>query len=353
MTEVEYLILGGGVAGLCAAKRLLELGIAPLVIEGGSYPSHKVCGEFISSSSLPILKQWNIIPVQISSLQWHAGSKTMNFPFQQPAGSLSHLTLDQELAHQISREGASLLTNTKVIECIPSSKENDFHLLTLSSGEKIKAYHLLVATGRHPSSPSQKWSPRYVGFKAHFSEIEFQETLHMFSFPGAYLGLSPVENGSVNVACLASMEIFSLFASAEAFMQHLVTSQPMLEKFFDSGKNLCSGWMQTFIPPFGLRSPPVWPRTYWIGDAASTIPPASGNGLSMAISSGCLAAEYAAKNQPQGFRKEWAMRSLWTIRWAKGLHHLFLNPSLAKGAISLGNAFPFFAQQIFNATRHD
>jgi flavin-dependent dehydrogenase len=38
----DYVIVGGGIAGLCAANQLCDQGITPLVIESGDYPSHKI-----------------------------------------------------------------------------------------------------------------------------------------------------------------------------------------------------------------------------------------------------------------------------------------------------------------------
>jgi flavin-dependent dehydrogenase len=68
--NADYVILGGGVAGLCAARRLIELGIQPLVIEAGSYPSHKVCGEFISSSGVALAFQFTNIKFHFSNSSW-------------------------------------------------------------------------------------------------------------------------------------------------------------------------------------------------------------------------------------------------------------------------------------------
>jgi flavin-dependent dehydrogenase len=352
MNTFDYVILGGGIAGLCAAKRLLELGIQPLVIEAGSYPAHKVCGEFLSPSSLNILRKWGLQPIPIYQAQFHTASRHLQMNFQSPAGSLSHLTLDSELAAQLTRQGATLLTQTKVIDLI-HAQPGGFHYLSLSSGEKIKAKHLLIATGRlpHSHSPSQSFSPRYKGFKAHFSGVELNSTLYMFSYSGAYLGLTPVENGHANLACLAKIEQVQPFSSSQHFMQHLISSHPLLSQLLAPGQNLFEDWMETNVPEFGLRSTPQWSRTYWIGDAAGTIPPASGNGLSLAITSGYLAAEFAKREDPIGFQQAWRNCCSSPIRWGKGLHRLFLNPSLGSQAIRLSRWFPFLAQQAFDLTR--
>jgi flavin-dependent dehydrogenase len=351
MNQFNYVILGGGVAGLCAAKRLLELGIQPLVIEAGGYPSHKVCGEFLSPSSLPILKRWDIDPVHINQVHVHTSTGNLQFPLSPHAGSLSHLTLDAQLANQISQQGAILFTHTKVQELSPSSAQGAYHTLLLSTGEKVMAKHLLIAAGRLSRSPAQTPRFRYIGFKAHFSELKLDSTLHMFSFKGAYLGLSPIENGRANLACLAKIEKMQLFPSSQHFMQSLLASHSTLHQLLSAGHNLFEDWMVTHVPDFGFCSTPHWPQTYWIGDAANTIPPACGNGLSLAIASGYLAAEFAARDDAAGFKQAWQRRCAIQIRLGKGLHHLFLHPSLGSAAIRFVHCFPFLAQGIFNLTR--
>ena len=350
MNKFDYVILGGGIAGLCAAKRLLELGIQPLVIEAGNYPSHKVCGEFLSPSSLPILKRWNIHPIPIFEAQLHTSSQNFHFIFPRSAGSLSHWTLDTQLADQVSLEGATLLTQTKVLSLSPPTAKGDNHHLVLSSGENIEAKHLLIASGRLPGSSLQSFTPRYIGFKAHFSGIELRSTLHMFSFKGAYLGIAPIENERANLACLANIERVKQ-ASPAQFMKSLIADHPFLHQLLASSHQLFDQWMEVFVPKFGLRFTPDWIQTYWIGDAAGTIPPASGNGLSLAITSGYLAAEFAARKDEFGFKRAWKKRCTSQIAFAKVLHRLFLNPTLANRALNLNHWLPCIAPWIFNATR--
>lgn len=344
MKEIfDYVILGGGVAGLTAARRLLELGIKPLVIESGGYPTHKVCGEFISPSSLPLLNRWDIHPLQIHETAIHTHAQSFTMKLSSPAGSLSHLTLDTQMAKQIEHLGATLMLHTKV-EALTPSNDDKPHRLVLSPHGEIFAKHLLIATGRlaNPVTPHFK----YAGFKTHFSGITLPPRLELFSFPGAYLGVSPVENGVTNVACLTPIS-----GSADDVMTALIASHPYLKQLLSTGTNMFSGWMKASVPEFGLRSPPNWPRTYWIGDAAGTIPPASGNGLTLAIASGCLAAEYASRNDPEGYRRAWKTRCKSPIFLAKGLHKLFLTPSLGNSLLQASHWFPALPQMIFNLTR--
>ena len=66
-------------------------------------------------------------------------------------------------------------------------------------------------------------------------------------------------------------------------------------------------WLVTRAPEFSHRKTPKWANGYFIGDAAGSIPPATGNGLSMALSSGIMAAKYAVRGDANGFRRAWKL----------------------------------------------
>ena len=348
--EVDYVIVGGGVAGLSAANRLLELGLEPLLIEGGSYPSHKVCGEFFSPISLPLLKKWDIFPIPLSQLRLHTASRSLSFVFPQPAGALSHLQVDPTLAQQLLARGVTLLTKTTVVSWHPPASSQERHQLTLSSGEKVLAKHLFMATGRIPH-PSFSAPPiLYKGFKAHFSGIKLNSTLEMFSFPGAYLGLAPIEEGKVNVACLATLEAVG-DASPSDFMHRLIERHPLLRGLIQEGGHLFPEWMSASIPSFGLRPTPPWPRTYFIGDAAGTIPPACGKGLSLALASGCLAAEYGQRDDAAGFKRAWHRQCRLQMTMANMLHRLLLAPHWGDRLLQLGEKLPWLANKTFTLAR--
>ncbi len=348
MKIFDYVILGGGAAGLCAAMRLTEVGASPLVIEGGSYPAHKVCGEFFSPAALNILHRWHIHPLPIQQARIHTPSTSLEFTFPSLAGSLSHLRFDPYLAEQVAKKGGIVRTHTKLIQLTPASTLQENHRLTLESGEILEAKQLLIATGRIPHLTQQAPRMPYIGFKAHFAHISLDSTLEMFSFPGAYLGLVPIEEGKVNLACLAHVEKVKSAPSSQDFMQSLIDSHPILKRLIESGENLFETWMETKVPEFGLRQTPDWPRAYFLGDAMGTIPPASGNGLSLAIISGYLAAECAIQDDAVGFKKIWRKRCTSSIWLGKRLHQLFLHPSLGNLALNVCQLFPSLPPQFFN-----
>jgi menaquinone-9 beta-reductase len=347
----KFVIIGGGIAGLCAAIRLSELGEEPLVIEGGSYPSHKVCGEFLSPECIRYLEAWNINPVPIPQVTLRTPKSCLVLPFPSSAGGMSHIALDPALVNYASAKGAEIITSTKVTAFQAKKSSTDIHLIRLSNNETIEAFNVIIATGRFPHHLNKKPEMLYMGFKTHFENIAMKiPQLEMFSFPGAYLGISPIENNKFNVACLAEMKQVK-DSNSQIFIHHLISQNPYLHSLLSDGKNLFDQWMVASVPGFGFKQTPDWLDAYFIGDAAMTIPPACGNGLSLAIFGGRLAAEYAKQKQAYDFKKMWIKRCSSQLFWAKILHKLMLNPFYSDSIMNLCKHFPSIATKVFNLTR--
>jgi flavin-dependent dehydrogenase len=341
----KYLIIGGGVAGLAAACRLIEKGEKPLILEAGSYPSHKICGEFFSPECVAWLKRWGItFEQEIHQITLRSGQRTFTYPLLQPAGSMSHLSFDSKLLNRALEGGAEIWPNTPVLDILPTAEG---FLVTVSQGQKIEVKNLIVAVGKLPFFRKTALKPTYYGIKAYFSHLPVKEKVVMFSLPGSYLGVSEVEKGIFNVACLTQHP----FAFAGELIEKIKKEDAYLNDLFNEGKMLFSDWMVASIPEFGLKATPSWNRAYFIGDASITIPPASGAGLSIALASGILAADYAKDGNPEGFKKAWKKSHLLQLKAASLLHHLMLRPKLLQLAMRASPFLPGLTNFSFRSTR--
>ena len=107
----------------------------------------------------------------------------------------------------------------------------------------------------------------------------------MYSLPGAYLGLSPIENGKTNVAMLAQTEKIQSAGGIDSFLTWLL-EQKEAKKLRDrllNGKMHFKKWLSCGVPKFGKRKIPIWPNAYFIGDTSGAITPVCGDGLAMAL----------------------------------------------------------------------
>jgi flavin-dependent dehydrogenase len=173
----------------------------------------------------------------------------------------------------------------------------------------------------------------------------------MFSSPGLYLGIVPVEDGLYNLAGLVQLSVAQRAASLDDLLVSFRRSHPALETYMTEAVPQFVEWMQTRIPRFGLKNIMLLPRTYYIGDAILTVPPACGNGLSLAIHSGCSAAHYAMQDDPIGFHRFWRSHVKRQLFFDQLLHHLLLHPSCGDLFCRAIRRFPSLAQRFYHLTR--
>ncbi len=338
--KVDYAIIGGGIAGLAAANRLCDLGASPLLIEAGDYTTQKVCGEFLSPECLDLLKKWDIEPrYSVKRISFRTAHSHFEFSLPQPAKNMPRSLLDTHLVDRGRTKGTTILTNTKVIDL----KHGTPHVLATSTGESIHVKNLLIATGR-----LQKAKPKfqYVGIKSHLKGKLEDETLMMFCFSGAYLGVSQVDDETLNVAFLAKINLVEKVGSPETLLMQFASQNPELKQILTN-----PNWISAKIPNFGIPQTPNWPNCYFIGDAAGTIPPICGGGLAMAITSGTMAADYAIHNEATGFKNAWIKSYRKPIWLGKILHELMMRPFFTNRLINLCYLLPNLSSQLYSNTR--
>lgn len=356
MMKTDFLLIGGGVAGLSAANHLADQGANVTLIEAGSYPAHKICGEFISPEALPILERWDIVPpCTITTAEIITPKRRCTIALPRHAATLPRFILDEALAKRAENRGACIQTGVRVENIEIPTREGSPFLVTLESGEQWSAPNLLLSTGRIKKVlPEQKEMQKfcYIGAKAHFEGVSIPEKLLMHLVPGAYFGIAPIGENRVNVAGIIACtqeEAKNPRATLSSFLERADAIE--IKKTLSSSHCLFKDWMVGPVPEFGIRDRALWPNTFLLGDAAGVIPPATGNGLAMGITSGILAAEYALKKDLAGYFSCWNREYRQRIIRGKLLHRLFLSPWLNGMIPQIGKQFPGLVHQVFQCTR--
>jgi len=262
-------IIGGGLTGLSLAVALRKNGIPVHLHEAGTYPRHRVCGEFISGVTTRTLETLGIAEslsdaAKHTSVTWFSGNNLLReSTLPSPALAISRYLLDDRL-QQLAREtGVVLETNSR------KSSEPD------QPG-------IVKASGRIPTRG--KW----IGLKAHVRDISTTAHLEMHSGPTGYLGITPVEDGWHNVCGLFHIDR-TIKAKQEALLPAYLRENQNLAL---AARIESAEWRpESFsaVAGFDLGNQPATPGVFSLGDSHAIIPPFTGNGMTMAFQSAEIA----------------------------------------------------------------
>jgi 2-polyprenyl-6-methoxyphenol hydroxylase-like FAD-dependent oxidoreductase len=324
-------ITGGGLAGLALGIGLRRAEVPVVVHEAGSYPRHRVCGEFISGVDQETLERLGIAAELADarlqrSVAWFEGDQWLRRdPLPEPARGISRWQLDVRLAERFGALGGVLVTGTR---------------------EKPLAGDGRVwAAGRRPRRGG------WLGLKCHFLDVPMQADLEMHLGHGGYVGLAGVEDNRVNVCGLFRVNRAVKGTGSDllgAYLRHAKLWQlaETLDQRARDESSFCA------VAGFALGRQPPLPGLVAIGDAESMIPPFTGNGMSMAFESADTAltqlVAYAEERQSwdqtleairTGLRRRFRRRLA-----AAGAMHPFLTASAGRRVLGLaarGGLLPF------------
>jgi flavin-dependent dehydrogenase len=298
--SADHLVIGGGPAGSMAAMRLAAAGRRVLLLEREREAHHKVCGEFLSREAVHYLHQGGIDPREfgaaaIDNLRLSSGQRVVAaaLPFQ--ALSLSRRALDEALLARAAENGCEVKRGVAV-ESIAA--EGNGWVARLSNGESVHARAVFVATGKHDLRGWPRGEGKQndlVGFKMHWQQAPAQIVasrgfMDLFLFPGGYGGLSLIENDVSNLCLVVRRSTLRRLGGWPEFLEAILAGNRHLRRFLDGAEPLWSRPLAISPIPYGYVT--TQDRGLWcVGDQAAVIPSFTGDGISIALHSGALAAE--------------------------------------------------------------
>lgn len=299
---VDVVIIGGGLAGLLSALKLVRTGISVCLIERKTYPFHRVCGEYISNEVVPYLKSIDaypehLLPSSIKRFQLSSITGKNSFLDLGLGGfGISRYAFDNFLYEKALGAGANFMLNTEVSHV--DFRDDVFEIFYGS--ESIKATQVLGCFGKRSKldvtlhrSFLNKRSP-FVGVKYHVRTAFPNDLVALHNFEGGYCGANKIEDNKTNLCYLVHRDILKRHGSIEALEHKVLHKNPLLKELFTNSDFLLERPETINEISFETKEP-VLNHILLVGDAAGMITPLCGNGMAIAIHASKIACEKVEK----------------------------------------------------------
>lgn len=306
--RVDALVVGAGPAGATAARLLAQAGWSVVLAEKTEFPRRKVCGEFISATTFPILDACGIgsdfrrlagPPVRRVAL--YAGETMLASPSGEKIWGLAlgRDQLDLLLRDAAVQAGAQL---HQPAELVAIHRDGDGHFCTLrdKNGEQEFIARVIVAAsgswnakGPLALSADDSAPSDLFAFKALFRGGALPDNLMpLIAFPGGYGGMVHTDGGRTSLSCclrrdaLAKARVLHGGKAADAALAHICAStlgvRRALKGTVPDGAFLSTGPIRPGIRPRYASG------VFATGNIAGEAHPIIAEGISMAIQSSWL-----------------------------------------------------------------
>ena len=352
----DALIVGAGPAGSTAARLLAQAGWSVALVEKSEFPRRKVCGEFISAPTMPVLEACGVAEAFVAAagppvthIGLYAGKTMLTSPGEQVWGhALGREHLDTLLRDAAVRAGARLF---QPAEFRALQRGPDGYRCKLDNDTAIDARVVIAACGSWNgkgvfaiSAPAPKLSDLFA-FKAHFRDTALPDGLMpLLAFPGGYGGMVHTDDGRTSLSCCIRRDTLALARArhggkaAEAVLAHIRATTTGVERAL-AGAQLSGSFLST-----GPIRPGIRPRArdgiFFTGNIAGEAHPVIAEGISMAVQSSGLLARLLISGRPQDYAANWHRRFAPRIRAATLFANLAMRDDTRAMSLAVVRRFP-------------
>ena len=357
----DVAIIGGGLAGLSLSIDLKLRGYNIIVIEKSDYPRQKVCGEYISMESYQYLHQLcpalneHHLPLITRFELTATGKKTFETPLDLGGFGVSRYLLEELLYLEAKRKGVIFLLNNKANDI--SFNENEKKYTIQTNHSVVNANLVCNSTGRKSNfevkengrKPSGK---NYVGVKYHLKIDRDPAKIEIHNFPGGYCGISNIEDNKSCLCYIVNAKYLKLVKnSIPSLEKNYLHKNERLQKIFNTAEFLLKDPVTISGINFGIKQP-VRDNSIYLGDAAGSIAPIAGNGMSMALRSASVLSKYidqyfqgeiSQQVLLENYSKFWKKEFTGRIKLSRYFQQLSEYSFLTNITIGIFNGFPGLA----------
>lgn len=386
----DVVVVGGGPAGTAAAVLLAELGHDVVLAERKDFPRHKLCGEFISHESVPLLKRLGVYEairdsgaVELRSVVLtEMGGDGCSAPLPTNALGVSRLLLDELLIRRAEQVGVDVRQPVEVTS-ITGDMRDGFRVALgagspasvppvaetcLNTAVVIGAWGRQSRLARKLRSAQNETLPGerdrtspWVAFKGHYEGGDVGDRIELHAFRRGYCGMSHVEGSLLNACWIVHRDELPRGESDlnSAFVKTLFATNPVLSARFSSMQLTWDKLLSVSQLHFDARSALIG-DVMLAGDAAGMIAPLCGDGMSMALMSGSFLASEASdflsgRQTAADFKRRYARawrsgfsRRMWLGR---STHGALTNARRARIAVATARRYPRAFSWVINQTR--
>lgn len=367
----ECAVIGGGLSGLCLAIQLAGKGIPVVVFEKGTYPFHKVCGEYISMESWGFLERLGValsdmhLPVigklGISSEKGYL----LNHDLKMGGFGISRYMLEKELFAIAVRKGVTVLEQCRVLSVV---REGNGDFLINTSRGHYRAAVVCGSYGKytpqfvHLDQGAEENAGNYIGVKYHIRTDFPSNRIELHNFRQGYCGISRVEDNRYCLCYLTTAR--NLQESGKdigAMEERVLYRNPWLKRYFTESEFLFSQPLVISNVHFSKKQTSAQ-GIFLLGDAAGSITPLCGNGMSMGMrASQLLATEllhFFEKKQTREqaathYEKAWNRAFRKRIMAGYYLQSLFGKPVTTDIALKVLDKLPALTSRLIALTHGD
>ena len=373
----DAVVIGAGPAGATSARLLAQAGWTVALVEKSVFPRRKVCGEFISATSMALLDEPGIREAflahagpEIRRVGLFARETVLSSPMPRATTSLApwgralgRESLDLLLRDAAVRAGAKLWQPYKLSAL---RKSRDGHNCTVSSdgdAVELEARTVIAACGSWEATPFSVSEPPahrpsdLLAFKAHFRDSDLPDDLMpLLAFPGGYGGMVHTDEGRVSLSCCIRRDTLKKcrderpgLRAAEAVLAHIVQNCHGVREALQRAR-LDGAWLSA-----GPIRPGIRPRyangVFFAGNSAGEAHPIVAEGISMAMQASWLLCRElisppdimmgaALANAGNAYARKWKAFFAPRIRAAALFARIGMRPEIFAPALPLVSRYP-------------
>ncbi len=363
-------IIGGGLAGLSLSIQLAEAGLKVILFEKNEYPFHKVCGEYISMESWDFLQQLGVdlsymnLPIikklEITSMKGFVLKHDLDLG----GFGISRFLLDKTLSEIAVAKGVIVKVATKVTSAV---FENN-HWQIIAKGCTYNAKISCGSYGKYTPgfipkmegySQQKRLLKNYIGVKYHIRTDLNSSTIQLHNFQDGYCGISKIEKDQYCFCYLTGAEnLRNNGNNIQELERNTLSRNPFLKHYLANAEFI---WKEPLVISnvhFHAKQPTI-KNFILLGDAAGTITPLCGNGMSMAlhsskIVSNCIIKWYDTNNSSDKlifeYGKAWSHTFKTRIKTGYYLQSLFGKELITDWALRFLSKTPGLTNDLVNLT---